>query len=58
MQKLRTGFFPLECTDKVGCRCDRVLLLDPAHLHAQMLCLNYDCHSKGFQRIIDGILDL
>ena len=58
MQKLGPCFIPFKSAYEIGCRCDRILFLDAAHRHTQMLCLNDNCHAKGFQRVIDGLLDL
>ena len=48
----------VEGTAEVAGGSDGILFLDATHLHTHMLGFDHDHHAKGFQGVLDAVLDL
>ena len=58
IHELLAGLCLVECTAKIGCCGNGILLLHATHLHAHMLGLNNNHHTQRIQRLLDTLLYL
>ena len=58
LEELGSGALPLKGAAEVARRRDRILLLHPAHLHAEVPRLDHHHHAEWVERFLDAVLDL